>query len=247
VVLNQLASLFRRADSAHYIDIHVLRDRRVGPCHRRSSAKGDVRNIRIGTQDVPAQVQLLVGHCTFGSPDAALLVSLLPQLVLVRGERRLAMLVELVTEEARGQRPAREVILARLLEVLFLEALRSTANTALSPGLLRGLGDERLAVAIRRMHEKPSQPWTVVQLAKEAALSRSTFFERFNQALGMAPMAYLFTWRMALAKNLLRSRDESIAQIAQQVGYSSVSAFSVAFTRYTGLAPGRYCREQTGI
>ncbi|MGX1174421.1 AraC family transcriptional regulator [Pseudomonas sp. R151218B TE3479] len=201
------------------------------------------RDIRIGTPDVAADVQLLVGHCTFGSPDAALLVALLPQLIHVRGERRLAVLVELVTEEARGQRPARDVILAHLLEVLFIEALRSTATEAAPAGLLRGLGDERLAMAIRRIHEFPNQPWTVVQLAREAALSRSTFFERFKQAVGMAPMKYLLTWRMALAKNLLRTQDDSIAEIAQRVGYSSVSAFSVAFTRYTGFTPGRYSRE----
>ncbi|HEY0289463.1 MAG TPA: AraC family transcriptional regulator [Pseudomonas sp.] len=112
-----------------------------------------------------------------------------------------------------------------------------------SPGLLRGLGDERLAVAIRQMHEHPSRSWTVAQLAKEAALSRSTFFERFTQALGMAPMAYLLAWRMALAKNLLHRKDGSVFEIAQRVGYSSASAFSVAFTRYTGLAPTRYSRE----
>jgi AraC-like DNA-binding protein len=98
-------------------------------------------------------------------------------------------------------------------------------------------------MAIRRIHEFPNQPWTVVQLAREAALSRSTFFGRFKQAVGMAPMRYLLTWRMALAKNLLRTQDDSIAEIAQRVGYSSVSAFSVAFTRYTGLTPGRYSRE----
>lgn len=205
------------------------------------------RDIRVGTADVPAEVQLLVGHCTFGSPDAALLVSLLPQLVHVRGQRRLATLVELVTEEARGQRPARDVILAHLLEVLFIEALRSTATASAPPGLLRGLGDERLAVAIRRMHEHPHQPWTVVQLAREAALSRSTFFDRFKQAVGMAPMAYLLAWRMAMAKKLLRDPDENIAEVAQRVGYGSVSAFSVAFTRYTGLAPGRYSREAIAV
>lgn len=205
------------------------------------------RDIRVGTQDVPADVQLLVGHCTFGSPDAALLVSLLPQLIHVRGERRLATLVELVTEEARGQRPARDVILAHLLEVLFIEALRCTATQTAPAGLLRGLGDERLAVAIRQMHEHPDQPWTVAQLAREAALSRSTFFERFKQALGMAPMAYLLTWRMALAKKLLRGRDDSIAEIAQRIGYSSVSAFSVAFTRYTGHTPARYSRDEIAV
>jgi len=205
------------------------------------------RDIRVGRQDIPVDVQLLIGHCTFGSPDAALLVSLLPQLIHVRGERRLATLLELVTDEARGQRPARDFILAHLLEVLFIEALRCTATETAPAGLLRGLGDERLAVAIRQMHEHPNRPWTVAQLAREAALSRSTFFERFRQALGMAPMAYLLTWRMALAKKLLRSRDASLSEIAQRIGYSSVSAFSVAFTRYTGLAPGRYSREEIAV
>ncbi|MDC6382545.1 AraC family transcriptional regulator [Pseudomonas graminis] len=201
------------------------------------------RDIRVGALDAPVDVQLLVGHCTFGSPDAALLVSLLPQLIHVRGEPRLATLVGLVTEEARAQRPARDVILARLLEVLFIEALRCTATDAAPPGLLRGLSDERLAMALRQMHEHPGRQWTVEELARESALSRSTFFERFQNALGMPPMAYLLAWRMALAKKLLRERVEDIAGIAQRVGYGSVSAFSVAFTRYTGRAPGRYSRE----
>ncbi len=204
------------------------------------------RDIRVGPLDAPVDVQVLVGHCAFGSPDAALLVSLLPQLIHVRGEPRLATLVGLVTEEARAQRPARDVILARLLEVLFIEALRCTATDAAPPGLLRGLSDERLAMALRQMHEHPGRQWTVEELARESALSRSTFFERFQNALGMPPMAYLLAWRMALAKKLLRERVEDIAGIAQRVGYGSVSAFSVAFTRYTGRAPGRYSRESNG-
>ncbi|OEZ55480.1 AraC family transcriptional regulator [Duganella sp. HH105] len=202
---------------------------------------------RHGPQDVPADTQLLVGYCTFGSPDAALLVSLLPQLVHVRGEPRLSTIVQLVGDESRAARPAREVILARLLEVLLIEALRSAAGTAASPGLLRGLADERLAVAIRRMHEDMSQPWTVAQLAKEAALSRSAFFERFSRALGVAPMAYLLTWRMALAKNLLRQQEAGIAEVAERVGYGSASAFSVAFSRHVGLPPARYVREQMAM
>lgn len=109
---------------------------------------GEFRN---GIQDGPADVRLLVGHCAFGSPDAALLVALLPQLVHVRGEPRLAMLVQLLSDESRAQRPGREVILAHLLEVLLIEALRS-------------------------MHENMPRAWTVAELAKKAALSRSSFF-----------------------------------------------------------------------
>ncbi len=200
--------------------------------------------IRQGDLSVPPDVRMLVGYCVFASPDASLLVSLLPQIVHVRGEQRLATLMELVREESRERRPAREVILARLLEVLLIEALRSTAGTTASPGLLRGLADERLAVAIRRMHESPTRAWTVAQLAKEAALSRSMFFERFSRAVGVAPMEYLLGWRMALAKDILRREDVTIAEIAEQVGYSSASAFSVAFTRHVGLPPTHYAREQ---
>jgi AraC-like DNA-binding protein len=199
---------------------------------------------RIGASDSAIDARMMAGHCSFGSPDAALLVSLLPQIVHVRGERRLATLVELVREESRDQRPAREVVLARLLEVLLIEALRSTAGTNASPGLVRGLSDDRLAVAIRGMHENPTHAWTVAELAKEAALSRSTFFERFNRAVGVAPMEYLLSWRMALAKDLLRRNEGRVAEIAQRVGYSSASTFSVAFTRHVGRPPTQFAREE---
>lgn len=199
---------------------------------------------RIGVPGSPIDLRMVAGHCSFGSPDATLLVSLLPQLVHVRGEQRLATLVQLVREETREQRPAREVVLSRLLEVLLIEALRSTAGTSASPGLVRGLADGRLAAAIRTMHEHPTRAWTVAELAKEAALSRSTFFERFSRAVGVAPMEYLLTWRMALAKDLLRRNEGRVAEIAQRVGYSSASTFSVAFTRHVGRPPTQYAREE---
>ncbi len=200
--------------------------------------------VRLGTPEGPPEVLFLVGHCVFGSPDAALLVSLLPQLVHVRGEARLATLVELVGDETRGTRPARDLVLARLLEVLLIEALRSTADTAASPGLLRGLADPRLAAAIRCMHERPDHAWTIAELASEAALSRSTFFDRFRRAVGAAPMDYLLTWRMALAQSLLRRRQGGIAEVARRIGYGSASTFSVAFSRHVGVPPGQYAEER---
>ncbi|MCW7541760.1 AraC family transcriptional regulator [Aquabacterium sp. A7-Y] len=197
----------------------------------------------VGDPHGAADVRLLIGHCVFGSPDAALLVSLLPQWVHVRGERRLSTLVQLVGDESRAERPARDVVLARLLEVLLIEALRSTASRAPSPGLARGLANPQLATALRRMHERPAHPWTVAELAKEAAMSRSAFFERFSRAVGLAPMEYLLAWRMALAKQLLQKKELPIADIAERVGYSSASTFGVAFTRHVGMPPARYARE----
>jgi len=200
------------------------------------------REFRLGPWDAVVDLRMVAGHCSFESPDAALLVSLLPQLVHVRGERRLATLVQLVREETREQRPAREVVLSRLMEVLLIEALRSTAGKPTPPGLVRGLADTRLAFAIRSMHERPMQAWTVAELAKQAALSRSTFFERFSREMGVAPMEYLLAWRMALAKDLLRLNAGRMAEIAERVGYSSASTFSVAFTRHVGQPPTRYAR-----
>lgn len=199
--------------------------------------------IRHGDPDAATDVRMLVGFCDFGSPDASLLVSLLPQIVHIRGEGRLVTLVELVREESRAERPARDIVLARLLEVLLIEALRSTAGTAASPGLVRGLADERVAIALRRMHEDPAKAWTVAHLAKEAGLSRSAFFERFNRTVGVAPMEYLLSWRMALAKDLLRRKAAGIADVAEQVGYGSASTFSTAFARHVGVPPARYARE----
>ncbi|MCK9685555.1 AraC family transcriptional regulator [Scleromatobacter humisilvae] len=197
---------------------------------------------RIGKPGGAVDLRMMAGHCSFGSPDASLLVSLLPQFVHVRGEQRLATLVDLVREESREQRPAREVVLSRLLEVLLIEALRSVGTNA-SPGLVRGLADGRLAAAIRGMHERPTHAWTVAELARQAALSRSTFFERFSREVGVAPMAYLLAWRMALAKDLLRRDGARMAEIAERVGYSSASTFSVAFTRHVGRPPTHYARE----
>lgn len=201
-------------------------------------------SFRIGAPDGPIDLRLVIGHCHFDSPDAALLVSLLPRLVLVRSEQRLALLVTLLREETRARRPARDAVMTRLLEVLLIEALRANTGTEASPGLARGLADPRLALALRAMHERPDHAWTVAALAGEAALSRSAFFERFNRTVGIAPMAYLLAWRMALAKQLLRRREASVTEVAERVGYSSASTFSIAFARHVGQPPMRYAREQ---
>ncbi len=86
-------------------------------------------------------------------------------------------------------------------------------------------------------------PWTVAQLAKQASLSRSAFFERFGRTVGIAPMEYLLLWRMATAKNLLWRKEGRIAEVAGRVGYGSARALSVAFARHVGMPPMRHVRE----
>ena len=182
---------------------------------------------RHGRQEGDADVRMLGGYFVFESPDAGLLVSQLPALIHLRGAERLATLVRLVREEAGEERPGCDLILSRLVEVLIVEALRSVEGDNAPPGLLRGLSDPRLAAAIRQIHGAPARAWTVAALAKEAALSRSAFFERFARTVGVPPMEYLQGWRMSIARDLLRRRAGKIEEIASQVGYGSASAFSI--------------------
>jgi AraC-like DNA-binding protein len=214
------------------------RPERIDPRVTRAPT-GEVRH---GTRGGRPEVRLLGGYFIFGSPDAALLVSLLPALVHVRGVERLSMLVRLVGDESSEQRSGRDLVLTRLVEVLLIEALRSTSSGDAPPGLLRGLSDVRLAPAIRQMHAQLARTWTVAQLAKASALSRSAFFERFTRSVGIPPMEYLLAWRMAVARDLLRRDELGIAEVAARVGYGSASTFSTAFNRHVGQPPGRYAR-----
>ena len=205
-------------------------------------APSTAEEVRHGTPDGPPDMRMLGGYFVFDSPDAALLGSLLPTVVHVRGAERLSTLVRLVGDEAIETRSGRDLVLTRLVEVLLIEALRATPGQDAHPGLLRGLADARIAPAIRDMHADVARSWTVSQLARVAALSRSAFFDRFTRTVGLPPMEYLLTWRMALAKDLLRRRDLALAEVAERVGYGSASAFSTAFTRSVGQPPSRYAR-----
>jgi AraC-like DNA-binding protein len=197
---------------------------------------------RLGDPDAPPEVVAMVGHCAFGSDEKTLLVSLLPEVIHISSEERLMLLVRMINDETRADRTARDMVLRRLLEVLLIEALRSAGGAAAPPGLLRGMADPLLAPTLRRIHADPGRSMTVEGLAQDAAMSRSTFFDRFRREVGVAPMEYATGWRMALAKELL-GKDVATAEIAQRVGYGSASAFSVAFTRHVGEPPGAYAKR----
>lgn len=214
------------------------------PSHGIDMVPVDLREgrFRVGQADEPVNLRMQVGLCSFASPDAALLVSLLPSIVVARGEPRLAQLLQLVGDETRQSRPGRELVLERLLEVMLIEALRCGTDTGAVPSVARGLSDARLVAALRAMHARPAHGWTVAALAAEAAMSRSAFFARFSRIVGLPPMEYLLAWRMALAKRLLRTREVAVEHVAARVGYGSASTFSTAFTRHVGMPPMRYVR-----
>lgn len=207
------------------------------------TAVPDAGEVRHGTRTGPPDVRMLGGYFVFDSPDSALLVSLLPTVLHLHGVERLSVLARMIAEESIADKPGKELVLSRLVEVLLIEALRANAGDDASPGLLRGLADPRIAPAMRQMHSQLSHSWTVTELAKTAALSRSAFFERFSHAVGLPPMEYLLSWRMAVARNLLGNQELGISQVAERIGYGSASAFSTAFTRYVGQPPSVYARS----
>lgn len=212
------------------------------PVHLDPNSIGGKGEVRYGDQIGEADMRSLGGAFLFDATDPRLLVSLLPTVVHVPGASRLAQLVRMVGEEFVDQKPGHEFMLSQLVGMMLVEAMRSTSSGDAPPGLLLGLGDERLAPALKQMHAAIDQPWTVAQLASAAALSRSAFFDRFTRTVGVAPMEYLLSWRMEIAKDLLRREGLPIAEVAERVGYASTSTFSTAFSRQVGQPPRQFQR-----
>lgn len=141
--------------------------------------------------------------------------------------------------------PGSDVILARLAEVLFAEALQRYLGQ-LPPGRtgwLAGAGDATVGRSLAALHRKPAHPWTLDELADEVAVSRSVLTERFARYLGQSPMAYLTDWRLELGAEALRTTSRSVLQVATDVGYESEAAFNRAFKRRFGRPPAQYRRS----
>jgi AraC-like DNA-binding protein len=206
------------------------------------------RAVRHGEQEGEPDFVALGGSFMFERVNAALLLSLMPDLIHVPagagGASRLARLIELLSEECAREDAGKELIIRRMLEVLLVEVLRrpNAGSEAIPAGLVKGMRLPGLARVLSAMHANIRANWTVAELAGIAGMSRSAFAARFNEMLGCAPIEYLARWRMALARDALMRGIKSLDHIAEEIGYESVSAFSTAFRRRTGVAPGGFAR-----
>jgi AraC-like DNA-binding protein len=133
-----------------------------------------------------------------------------------------------------------------LSELLFVEVVRRYAEASDTgrTDWLSGLRDPGVGLAITALHREPQRAWTVQSLARAAGLSRSVLAERFSQFVGLPPMQYLASWRMQLAANELRGSNDSVATIANRVGYESEAAFSRAFSKSMGEPPSSWRKRQ---
>jgi AraC-like DNA-binding protein len=151
-----------------------------------------------------------------------------------------------VHESAAGQ-PGAGSMLAKLAELLFVEAMRRYMDT-LPPegkGWLAATRDVQVGRALALIHEEPGRAWSVDELASRVALSRSALADRFTSLVGEPPIQYLTRWRLALAAQALRSGQASIGQIAARSGYETEAAFNRAFKREFGAPPAAWRKAQS--
>jgi AraC-like DNA-binding protein len=148
--------------------------------------------------------------------------------------------------QSAAQRPGSAMVLARLSEVLFAEAVRQYMDNVpeAQAGWLGALRDRHVGRALALLHERPTTAWTLERLSREVGLSRSALGDRFSSLVGKAPMQYLTSWRLAMAEARLRRREGSILRIATDVGYESQAAFNRAFKREFGLPPAAWKRQR---
>ena len=154
----------------------------------------------------------------------------------------LATTLRYTIEEADAAGPGSTVMLGRLAEILFVEVLRRYMRELpdTEHGWLAGVKDPVVGQALRLLHANPERDWTVEELARDIAVSRSTLADSFTALIGEPPMRYLTRWRMQLAQDLLRHTSASIAMVAERVGYASEAAFNRAFKRHTGQPPASW-------
>jgi len=171
-------------------------------------------------------------HLSGGAPEA--------------GSGWLATLLNIAVRESGTTRAGRDNILARMSELMFVEAIRRYLETlpAAGGGWLAGLRDPVVGQALAALHADPTTAWTVESLARAVGASRSVLADRFAETVGKPPMLYLALWRMQLASRRLLD-GEPVASVAAAVGYESEAAFSRAFKKLVGTAPATWRRAHT--
>lgn len=198
----------------------------------------------------PDRTHFICGYLGCDATPFNPLLSALPDMLCARkppdGRTWVTDFFKLAMAEGGSKRVGGETVLARLSELMFVEVIREHIESLpeTSRGWLSGLRDPHVGAALRLIHARPTENWSVETLARDVGLSRSVFSARFSDFVEVSPMHYLTGWRMQLAARLLERPGISIAQAASEVGYESEAAFSRAFKRIAGTSPGAWRRSR---
>jgi AraC-like DNA-binding protein len=240
------AILFPHGD-AHVASAQVVS--RPAPGRYNHAPSRPLETIRLGTGG-GARVNLVCGFLGCDARPYNPLLAALPRSLHVRGMAGgwLAEFPRQVVAEAWQTRAGGNTMLTRMAELMFVEVVRRYTEE-LSPrqaGWLAGLRDPVVAPALAALHARPAHGWTLAELARAAATSRTVLSERFSQTVGLPPMQYLTEWRLQLAAEQLATGSRKVAAVGAEVGYESEAAFSRAFKRSTGYAPAAWRRMRQG-
>jgi AraC-like DNA-binding protein len=201
----------------------------------------------------PGGARFVCGYLGCDAKPFNPLLDALPAVIHAQGQAdgtgRAAQLIGMALNESQARRAGSEIVLARLSELLFVEVLRGHLDRLPtdSAGWLAGLRDRHVGAALRLIHGRPAEAWTLESLAREVGLSRSVFAERFTRFVQIAPMHYLGRWRLQLAARLLERPSVNVAHVAQEVGYESEAAFNRAFKKLTGIPPGAWRKTRYAL
>lgn len=209
-------------------------------------AEGPLPVVFAGHAHGAPDTEILCGTLDFAGDTQSLLPHLPPVMRACGGAtaRWLEASVSQLADEVDRRDPGSELIISKLAEILFIQAVRAwvASPSSAGPGWLRALADPPLARALALLHGAPEKAWSIDHLARRAGLSRSLFYDRFSEVVGEPPAAYLLRWRMTLARRALRDPKVSIPEVATRVGYGSEAAFNRAFKRVVGVPPGAWRR-----
>lgn len=175
------------------------------------------------------------------SEVSARLLDVLPAVSVVRADEWDTKLVDLLSHEAERDGAGQEAYLDRMLDVLLIGVLRVWfGHDGNAPAWWAAEQDPVVGPALKLIYNNPARPWTVANLAAAVGCSRAVFARRFTDQVGEPPIAFLTSWRLALAADLLRSSQATIGAVARQVGYSTPFALSSAFKRTYGVSPNTH-------
>lgn len=206
---------------------------------------GDLRWVATG-----APATFLSCRFWFDPASLRVMVFSLPQWIHIRRKDATGWLdgiLHFLMLEASELQPGAALMISRLIDLLVIRTLRSWVQQGRSSGWLGGLCDSRIARAVKAIHEKPNQRWSIEALARIAGMSRSSFSDRFTTLVGRSPRRYHNEWRLALARDQLATRDARVGEVGLSMGYESESAFSRAYKARYGHAPRAELRARRNV